>query len=301
MEKILHIKSVTEAMDFMSSPKPKHPLIAIFRHEPGTIMDYTGIRFTADLYMISLKDKIEGAFGYGRNSYDFHEGTMIFLAPGQVVTPGNVEVNENSIGWNILFHPDLIHGSNLGDCMDKYAFFDYELNEALHLSEEEKRTLTELVQKIENEVNNTIDKHSQKLIITNLELILDYCFRYYDRQFYTRSNLNKGIVSKFNELLKDYFNTEKQLESGIPSVQYCGEQLSMSPNYLSDLLKKETDKSAQDHIHYYVIEKAKHILLSSQESVSQVAYTLGFNYSQHFSKLFKQKTGMSPSEYRNLN
>jgi AraC-like DNA-binding protein len=159
----------------------------------------------------------------------------------------------------------------------------------------------ELVEKLEQEINRSIDKHSQKLIVTNIELLLDYCLRYYDRQFYTRTNLNKDTVSRFEQLLKSYYNTEQQLEQGIPSVKYCGQSLNLSPNYLSDLLKKETGRNAQEHIHLYVIERAKNKLLNSMGSISQIAYDLGFEYPQHFSKIFKSKTGMSPSEYRRLN
>jgi AraC-like DNA-binding protein len=161
--------------------------------------------------------------------------------------------------------------------------------------------ITELTDKIVREFSQNIDKHSQKLIISNIELILDYSTRYYDRQFYTRSNLNKDIVTRFEALLKDYYHSDKPLEQGIPSVKYCGTALNMSSNYLSDLLKKETGRNAQEHIHYYLIDKAKTRLLNSGESISQIAYGLGFEYPQHFSKVFKAKTGMSPAEYRDMN
>ena len=299
MSKFISLKSVTEAHKLMGIEKPKHPLISIFTHTPEMTRRYGDIKVTTDLYFVSLKEGIKGSISYGRNSYDFDEGTLIFTAPGQVVTPPS-ELEGLSTGWSILFHPDLIRKSELGKTIETYSFFEYETNEALHLSDKEKQNLTELVNKIEDEIDQNIDKHSQSLIVSNIELILRYCSRYYDRQFYTRSNLNQDTVSRFKTLLKDYFNTQEQRNQGLPSVKYCAEQLHMSPNYLSDLMKKETGKSAQDHIHNFIIDKAKNLLLSTNVTVSQVAYDLGFDYSQHFSKLFKLKTGMSPKEYRSL-
>jgi AraC-like DNA-binding protein len=175
------------------------------------------------------------------------------------------------------------------------------VNEALHLSEGELKTIEQLLDKIVQEYSQNLDKHSQNLIISNIELLLDYCTRFYDRQFYTRTNLNTDIVSKFERLLKAYYQTKMVDEAGIPNVQYMARELNFSSNYLSDLLKKETGKTAQEHIHLFVIEKAKNILLNSGNSISEIGYSLGFEYPQHFSKMFKLKTGMSPSEYRNLN
>ncbi|MCG8124397.1 MAG: helix-turn-helix transcriptional regulator, partial [Candidatus Thiodiazotropha taylori] len=200
-----------------------------------------------------------------------------------------------------LFHPDLIRKSSLGNNIDHYSFFSYEIHEALHLSEDERVSITGLVRKIETEYQQSIDRHTQKLIVSNIELLLDYCTRFYDRQFYVRTNLNQDFVTRFENLLRDYFNSEKPLDLGVPSVKYCGERLNMSPSYLSDLLKKETGRTVQQHIQDTVIDKAKNLLLSTNEQVSQIAYGLGFDYPQHFSKLFKSRTGMSPAEYRRLN
>ncbi|USD39744.1 AraC family transcriptional regulator [Ferrimonas sp. SCSIO 43195] len=199
-----------------------------------------------------------------------------------------------------MFHPDLIRGSALGQAIDSYHFFDYEVNEALHLSDLEKRNITELVLKIESEIGQNLDAHSQDLIVTNIELLLKYCSRYYDRQFYTRTNLNSDISQKFSALLKSYYYEQQQLEAGVPSVRYCAEQLNISTSYLSDLLKKETGRNAQDHIHHFVINKAKTLLLSSDATVSQIAFQLGFEYSQHFSRLFKAKVGQTPRDYRSV-
>jgi len=298
MTEFISLKSITQAHEMMGIEKPKHPLVSVFRHTPETIKYFGDIKISTDFYFVALKDGINGKFGYGRSHYDFEEGFMTFVAPGQVITLQQSEVNYEDHGWSLIFHPDLIRRSELGRNIEKYSFFDYEVNEALHLSIKEKQILTELVLKIEEEIGQNIDKHTQKLIVSNIELLLDYCTRYYDRQFYTRTNLNKDISIRFEDFIKEYFKSEKQLEHGIPSVKFCSEQLNMSSNYMSDLLKKETGKNAQDHIHSFIIEKAKNILLNSKETVSQVAYRLGFEYSQHFSKVFKTKTGMTPKEYR---
>jgi len=302
MSNIIKFKSITEIHSAAGLDKPKHPLISVYRHHPDEkLIDYSNMRITSDLFSISMKDGIKGTFGYGRNTYDFDEGAMIFLAPGQAFSIDNVEVERDNNGWMLMFHPDLIRKSNLGKTIEEYSFFDYDVNEALHLSDKEKQTINDLVIKIEEEIDQNIDQHTQNLVISNLELLLNYCTRYYDRQFYTRSNMNKDIVSKFEDYLKKYFKDEEQIEHGIPSVKYCAEQMNMSSNYLGDMLKKETGRNSLDHIHSFIVEKAKTILLSTTDSISEIAYSLGFEYSQHFSKLFKKKTGMSPGRYRVLN
>ncbi|MCG7919340.1 MAG: helix-turn-helix transcriptional regulator, partial [Candidatus Thiodiazotropha taylori] len=227
---------------------------------------------------------------------------MVFTKPGQALSfKASKEDLASEEGWTLLFHPDLIRKSSLGNNIDHYSFFSYEIHEALHLSEDERVSITGLVRKIETEYQQSIDRHTQKLIVSNIELLLDYCTRFYDRQFYVRTNLNQDFVTRFENLLRDYFNSDQPLDLGVPSVKYCGEQLNMSPSYLSDLLKKETGRTAQQHIQDTVIDKAKNLLLSTNEQVSQIAYGLGFDYPQHFSKLFKSRTGMSPAEYRRLN
>lgn len=302
MSEIITVKTVTEANEFLGAGKPKHPLVSVVHHDDEHFRrEYPEGRYVVDLYQISLKDGLSGSLGYGRNSYDFQEGTLILTSPGQVITMAETVIEGEISGWSLYFHPDLIRKSPLGKTIDDYSFFSYDVHEALHLSDDEKKALTGLVRKIEEEYQQNIDRHSQKLIISNIELLLDYCTRYYDRQFYTRTNLNKDIVTRFEQLLKDYYRDEKPLEHGVPSVGYCGHELNMSPNYLSDLLKKETGRNAMDHIHTFIIEKAKTILLSSESSVSEIAYDLGFEYPQYFSKLFKSKTGTSPAAFRNLN
>lgn len=304
MKDIVHIKSVSQFHKLVGQSKPKHPLVSVerdFKYE-GNPSDFDGIRIVSDLYLIVLKEGICGKVTYGHNSYDFEEGTLLFFAPGQVIEyESNSETDsEFKEVWRLLFHPDLIRKSELANQIDNYSFFDYNLSEGLHLSEYEKGTITEIIVKVINEYNQHIDKHSQRLIISNIHLLLDYCLRFYDRQFYTRSNLNSDIVSKFERLLKDYFKTDKVNNLDVPSVSYFASELNLSSNYFSDLLKKETGKSAQEHIHTFIIEKAKMKLLASSDSIGQIGYALGFEYPSYFSNLFKSKTGLSPKEFRNL-
>ena len=302
MADIYRIKSVSEVHQMFGLDKPKHPLITIIRKWPQIDFDFGNVKLTSELYLLSMKGKMKGTtFQYGKNSYDFDDGTLVFLAPNQVASFADPIEELDDSGWTILFHPDLIRKSELGKVIRNYSFFNYETNEALHLSDKEKQSLFELVKKIDLELNQNIDKHSQEIIIQNLESILKYSNRYYDRQFYTRTNLNKDFVSKFEQYLQSYFSSSDLSEMGIPSVKQCGEAMNMSGSYLSDLLKIETGSSAKDHIHSYLIEKAKTTLLNSNSTISEIAFGLGFEYPQHFSKLFKGKVGFSPSEYRNLN
>ncbi|MDN5201279.1 helix-turn-helix domain-containing protein [Fulvivirgaceae bacterium BMA10] len=302
MQEIFHIESISDMHDVFGLPKPKHPLVSIIRFKNAQIKpEYHHIRCSFGMYCITQKNETDGSMRYGRNSYDFQEGSMVFIKPGQVLSYDGHQSSAKDPGWALLFHPDLIRKSGLGKTIDDYSFFSYDLTEALHISEDEKLALNEILAKIENEYQQNIDRHSQKLIVSNIELLLDYCTRYYDRQFYTRTNVNKDILAKFEALLKNYYSNGNQLDKGIPSVHYCGTELNMSPKYLSDLLKKETGRNAKTHIDDFLINKAKNSLLRSTESVSQIAYSLGFEYSQHFSKIFKAKTGISPREYRNLN
>lgn len=302
MKDIHRINSITEAHQSFGLESPKHPLVSvIWAKDFPDMKAYKGMKYTTDLFMISMKDGISGSMGYGRNSYDFTEGMMVFSRPRQVLTVENKTVEEEANGWMLIFHPDLIRKSELGRTIDEYTFFDYKVHEALHLSDEEKRTLIDLVLKIEREINQNMDKHSQKLMISTIELMLDFCNRYYDRQFYVRTNYNKDLVATFEQIIKEYYQSESPTLSGVLSVKACAEKLNMSPNYLGDMIKTETGRSAKDYINDYVLYKAKNMLLGSTDSVSEIAYSLGFEYPQGLSKLFKSKVGMSPSAYRNLN
>lgn len=300
MSEIIHLKSVAHAHKIMGIEPPKHPLISIYYHNKPNDKPMN-VKFSADLYLIAMKDGVSGSSGYGRNSYDFQDGSMIFVKPDQVLISSEDEIEEDSRGWSLIFHPDLIRSYELAGEMNNFSFFSYDVNEALHLSRDEKNHLSELVKSIEKEYQQNIDEHTEELIVANLSTILKYCKRYYNRQFYTRANLNKDYLSMFERYLKSYFDQGKHLEKGLPTVDHCGTTLNMSGQYLSDLLKIETGKTALEHIHLFVIDKAKNSLLNSNKTISQIAYDLGFDYSQNFSRLFKLKTGMSPKEFRTLN
>lgn len=299
-----HINSIKQAHQVMGLPNPMHPLVSVVKtadFQPK--IDFRGLKVVNNLYEVSLKQLGCGNLTYGKNSYDYEEGTLVFTSPGQVtIFEGEMPTTgESNQGWTLAFHPDLIRKSSLADKMSRYTFFNYEVNEALHLSQAELETIEDLLAKIVKEYSQNLDKHSQNLIISNIELLLDYCTRFYDRQFYTRSNLNLDYVSKFEKLLNQYYENTLVEEKGLPSVKYLANKLNFTASYLSDLLKKETGKTAQEHIHLFIIEKAKTKLLNSKHSISEIGYSLGFEYPQHFSNLFKSKTGFSPSEYRNLN
>lgn len=300
MSEIFNIKTVTQLHSLLEIEKPLHPLISIVRHSKSMRLDYGDARFSSDLYFISLKENLKGSFVYGRNEYDYDGGSLVFVAPGQIMSSTG-EVEPDLKGWSIFFHPDLINRSVLASTISTYHFFDYDIHEALHLSDKEKQSLTECVFKIEQEINQEMDNHSQELIVHNIETILKYALRYYERQFNTRSNQSKDHVIKFEKYLKDYFSDSQQLKHGMPSVEVCGKAMNMSGKYLSDLLKAETGKSLIEHVHLEIIKHAKTSLLNSSLSISEIAYSLGFVYPQHFSKLFKTKTGYSPKAFRNLN
>jgi len=295
------IKSISKLHSLLGLPKPKHPLISLIDASNIQVKEEElGSKIIYDFYMISLKDKSCGV-EYGRNSFDFDEGVMVFSSPGQVYTPTKVIKKGEIKGWMLYFHPDLIRNSNLGGMIDEFSFFGYEVIEALHLSEDEETTVNATIANIESEYSQRIDNHSQRVINSNLELLLNYCLRFYERQFNTRTNHHKDVIVQFENELRKYFKTEKQLETGLPSIQYFADIAHLSQHYFSDLIKKETGRKPKDHINDFVIEKAKNLLLGTEQSVSEIAYDLGFNYPHYFTRLFKSKTELTPVEYRNLN
>lgn len=301
MSELVHLNEISEIHRLLGLGKPKHPLVSLFPIQQELLEhDFSDATYVMGFYKISLKAGPCGELTYGRNTYDFKEGAMVFSKPGQVLTFKNNGEQWAEGGWTLLFHPDLIRKSDLSKSIDSYSFFNYDVHEALHVSDDEKAILTELGQKIVQEYNQNIDRHTQRLIIANITLILDYCTRYYDRQFYVRTNLNQDLVSRFESLLNHYFDSQQALDGGLPTVKYCSEQLNLSASYLSDLLKKETGRTAQQHIQLFVVERIKNRLLASSEQISQIAYDLGFEYPQHLSKMFKKRTGMSPAEYRRV-
>jgi len=249
-------------------------------------------------YAVFLKDLACGELRYGRQYYDYQNGTLIFVAPGQVFgADDNGEVFQPT-GYLLMFHPDLLRNTPLAAAMREYTFFSYEANEALHLSSEERQIVMDCFHKIQYELRHPIDKHSKQIIADSIKMFLDYCTRFYDRQFITRDNQNRDTMVRFEGLLDEYFHSGEAAKKGLPTVQYYAERLCLSPNYLSDLLRKETGRTAIQHIHDKVIDIAKTDLVSASVSVSEVAYRLGFQYAQHFSRLFKRETGCTPVEYR---
>jgi len=302
MKPIVNLKSISEINKFVQQGSVNHPLVAVIDFSKVDEYVEEGTRICCDFYSIMFKNYCANGLRYGKQTYDFQEGSLICIAPKQVMTMDNeIEKRDDMMGWGLFFHPDLIRNTSLATKIKEYTFFSYETSEALHLSEKEKQILYDCVLKIQNELQENIDNHSQTLIVSNIELLLNYCSRYYGRQFITRKSANKDVVSKIETLIKDYFNSEDLKKIGIPTVKYLADEVHLSPNYLTDLLKKETGMNAQDHIHYFLIEEAKNILLNTNNSVGEIAYSLGFEYPQYFSKLFKQKTGSTPIEYRNLN
>jgi AraC-like DNA-binding protein len=252
-------------------------------------------------YTIFLKDVKCGDLVYGRHTYDYQEGTLVFLGPGQVAGVNSNGETYQPKGYALVFHPDLIHGTALGRHIQDYSFFGYQFNEALHLSERERKLVLDCFAKIEYELQHAIDKHSKQLIVSNIELFLNYCVRFYERQFITRDNVHKGILERFETLLNEYFQTEKPQTVGLPSVGWCANELNLSSSYFGDLVKKETGKTAQEYIQTKVIDVAKERIFDHNKSVSEIAYELGFKYPQHFTRLFKQRVGQSPNEYRTFN
>lgn len=302
---ILRIKSISQFHEILGLKAPEHPLIS-FLDDKDTMgradigEELYDVRFTSDLYTIMFKDKMSGSLGYGRNSYDYQEGTLIFGSPGQVFSSPKKEEVQGKEGWTLLFHPDLLLKSPLSSRMDDFRYFSYEVNEALHLSQKELSMIEQVLDQIRHEYAQNLDQHSQTLIVSNLELLLNYCMRYYDRQFYTRTNLNSDLVTRFEVELKAYFSEKLQLENGLPTTSFFGNQLNMSAHYLSDMLRKETGRSFKEHVDDFIISSAKRTLLGTSEPISSIAYDLGFEYPQSFSRLFKKKTGLSPADYRNV-
>jgi AraC-like DNA-binding protein len=304
MGNIIRLESISQLNALFQQTAPKHPLIAVVdfskmeKHEK-----VEEIKLTCGFYSVMFKNHCANKLKYGKEYYDFQEGTLMCIAPNQIITIENDANSENAdiVGWGLFFHPDLIRGTSLGNKIKEYTFFSYEVNEALHLSDKEKQTLWDCVYKLENELFENIDLHSQTLITSNIELLLNYCARYYDRQFITRKKVNTNLLRKFETILNSYFNSNDQQYKKLPSVKYFAELLFLSPNYLSDLLKKETGKTAQEYLHYYLIEEAKNNLLNTNDPINEIAFNLGFEYPQYFSKLFKSKTGMTPLAFRKMN
>ena len=276
-----------------------HPLVSVVDLSKADPRQASNMYF--GFYTIFLKEVKCGDLKYGRATYDYQEGTLVFIAPGQVVSVDQTGEVYQPKGYALIFHADLIHGTSLGKHMQEYTFFGYQSNEALHLSERERKLVLDCFFKIEYELGQAIDKHSRRLIVSNIEMLLNYCIRFYDRQFITREKIHHGILERFENLLNDYFQSEKPQAIGLPSVAWCATELNLSPGYFGDLIKKETGKTALDYIQAKLIDEAKEKIFDRNKSVNQIAFELGFKYPQHFTRLFKQRVGVTPNEYRSLN
>jgi len=305
MEKVFKFDAVAE-YNALNEHETLHPLVTVIdfsRSKPWSWPggDSKSIKVNYGLYCIFLKEIKCGDLKYGCNYYDYQEGSLVFISPGQIIEVEKFGQNFQPKGYALLFHPDLIHGTSLGRHIHDYSFFSYQSNEALHLSERERKTFLDCLSKIEYELGHAVDKHSKKLIVSNIEMLLNYCVRFYDRQFITRDNVHKGILERFENLLNDYYQSDKPQTIGLPSVAYSANELNLSASYFGDLIKKETGKTAQEYIQSKLIDVAKEKIFDQSKSVSEIAYELGFKYPQHFTRLFKQKVGYTPNEYRSLN
>jgi AraC-like DNA-binding protein len=302
MNNLIHLQSITDLHKLFSLGNSFHPLVTVldFSKVTENVAEYSKI--TTDFYSIMFKNYCKNKIKYGRKAIDFQDGNLICIAPNQTIDMDNEEEErEDKMGWGLFFHPDLIRATTLNEKLKDYTFFNYEISEALHLSDKEKGVLYECVQKIQAELQENIDVYSQYIIVSTIELLLNYCSRFYGRQMITRIQNNKLIINQIESILTHYFSANTIQEQGLPTVKYLAEQVHLSPSYLSDLLKKETGKNAQEHIHFYLIEEAKNLLLNSEKNVNEIAYNLGFEYPQYFNTLFKKKTGRTPKEFRNLN
>ena len=294
-KKLLNIETIAQYNE-MLGVETLHPLVSVIDMSKAHRIPQR--LHTLGFYTLFLKEVMCGDLIYGRQRYDYQEGTVVCVAPGQVL---GVESNGEMFqpkGWALCFHPDFIRGTSLNSHMKEYTFFSYEVNEALHLSLEERELYTDCLHKIERELINSSDRLSRRLIATNIELLLDYCLRFYERQFITRKHVNHDILSRFESLLDHYFESGRAQQEGLPTVKKCASELFLSANYFGDLMKRETGKTAQEHIQCKLIDVAKERVMNPQHSISQVSYELGFQYPQHFTRLFKKIVGVTPNKYR---
>lgn len=296
------INSLSEIHRLLSIPPPLHPLVSVaLVSEIHAVNSEVWKKFSTDFYTISLKNNIQSKVKYGQQYYDFDKGTMIFTAPKQVQS---VEVNEINVfnetigmGYVLMFHADFLKKKSLQTTIKNYGFFSYSINEALHISEQEEKDIVEIFQKIEKEYQH-IDKHTQDIILSQIDLLLNYCDRFYERQFITRKIANNDLLSKTEQILNAYFDNYETLKNGLITVEYLANKLNISANYLSDMLRSLTGQNAQQHIHEKLIDVAKEKLLTTNLSISEIAYELGFEQPQSLNRLFKKKTNQSPMEFR---
>lgn len=295
MQKIKQLKKIADYNDLMGV-ETLHPLVSVIDFSKCEPLNHGPLNF--GFYAVFLKDVNCGDFKYGKEYYDYQEGTLVFFAPGQVLALENNGEKFQPKGYGLLFHPDLLTGTTLAREMNNYTFFSYHTREALHISKKERKTVLECLAKIEDEIDQRLDRHSHKLVVSNIELFLNYCERFYDRQFLTRDTVNSGLLERFEILLNAYLHSVLLQTEGHPKVSYFAGKLNLSANYFGDLVRKETGKTAQEYIHLKLMDLAKEKIFDETKTISEIAYELGFTYPQHFSRMFKKETGFSPNEYR---
>lgn len=294
---MIHFNTISQLLKAFGLPNPQHPLVWLMSFDGCDLDDFKQVpKFTSDCYFVFFKRIAEGQILYGHSAYDHTQGTLSFFKPRQMIEFQEVKCDER--GFLLVFHEDFLHNTSLFQKIDKLSFFDYEVNESLHVSEQEKRIIWQHFHQMEKEYNNNEDEFSKELIVVQIESMLIYAKRFYKRQFLHRQPLHPNLYSSFQKVLQDYYQSGKQYEVGLPSVHYMASALHFSPRYLSDLLQQETGKSALEHIHLYIINQAKHLLVSSDVTIAETAYQLGFEHPPYFTRLFKKKTGINPNEFR---
>lgn len=296
MDKVIKLDSVDQYNNLYGL-ETLHPLVSVVDLTKAT-KSVNHIQMNYGFYALFLKESKSCDIKYGRKVYDYQEGTIVCFAPGQIAGVNTLEDEVNPPVFGIVFHPDLIRGTSLGKNIKDYSFFSYAVNEALHLSDQEKHIVKDCLKNISIELEHAIDKHSKALIAMNIELLLNYCMRFYERQFITRSSATQDALTQFEQLLNEYYESQLPMQEGLPTVKYFADKICLSPNYFGDMIKKETGKTPQEHIQKKVVELAKEHIAETDETVSQIAYTLGFQYPQHLSRLFKKRVGCTPNEYR---
>lgn len=295
---LIRFRSITESHEAFGLPKPQHPLISLIHFHEGNPFntDMAPIYDIVDFYKITFITQNSGRLKYGQDYYDYNDGSMLFIAPNQLV--GSTEYNSRTYAYLLLIHPDFLSGYPLATKIRQYGYFSYAMNEALHVSPEEREIILSVYKIMEKEINARIDEFSQEVIVSQIDLLLSYVNRFYKRQFITRKAVNNDVLQKTESILEAYFNTRQTVNQGLPTVQFLSEQLHLSPGYLSDLLRSQIGHNAQQYIHLKLIEKAKEKLSTTHLTIGEIAFELGFEHPQSFSKLFKTKTKLSPLEFR---
>lgn len=295
MENIIKLETIQDYNNLLGT-KTLHPLVSVT--DLSTLKSIRHCRKNFGFYCVFYKELACETLQYGRNKYDYEDGTLVFISPGQIAGINDDGETVNPKGIVLMFHADLLYGTPLARRMKDYTFFSYESNEALHMSDRERRIILNCFHEIREELEHTIDKHTKQIITSNIETLLNHCVRFYERQFVTREVVNRDLLTNFERILQQYFDSEKTSTIGLPSVQYCAEQMHLSPNYFGDLVKRETGKSAQEYIQLAIMERVKELLAESNKTISEIAYELGFKYPHHLSRIFKKVIGITPNEYR---